>query len=432
MIFIIVLYIPLEIFLFILVLITFISLIYKQIIQILNIMNQEQNEISKTPNKEDNNDISKMEILLTSKQSIDFNKVVSFEEGGVQLKKLILQTINSKKRVDLSSEVKFLIQKYLYNNETNEFVLINKDYKNPIKKKISGMTSDEKYLRICLLQLFDQDNVLFILNQQLEPEQYKKAIKTLKLSNEKEEQEFENVIYYRIKVKLIINSFPTEQKKIKEFYSYVKKFYDEVRYFIDKGEFSIGEKWSNEILNKIFSMKKEQQKEFNEKKNKEIKTKVYEKAKDILSNKILCIEKKQSDNKNKDYQKAIKCIETEYLKYYKEQYDNHYLKIQGRLAMYCIYVNELEKAKNAIKEIELHCSKLEKTQEILKTLNDALKKKMKTKKENYQKALEEKSKDNLELDDYQWDRSLQEETLNEYLKENTLSKNFAICHMFNH
>ena len=381
--------------------------------------------------KKNNNDISQMEILLVNKNVIDFSKLVSFKEGNVQLEKIILKTNNSKKRVELSSEVKFFIQKYLYNSETNEFVLINKDYKNPIKKKINGMTHDEIILRKCLLQLFDEDNVLFILSQQTEPEQYKNAIKTLKLADEKEEQKFENVIYYRIKVKLIINPFPTEPKKIKDFYSYVKKFYDEIKYLIEKGEFSHGERWTNEILNKIFSMKKEQKKEFNEKKNKETKIKVYEIAKKIFLNKIYCIIKKSSDNKKKDYERAIKCIETEYFKHYKDEYDSYYLKVHGRFADCCIFVNNFEKAQKAIDDINQHCSNLEQTKGVVQMLKENLEKKKKTKKESYHKALLESSKDNFQLDDYQWDRSLQNETLNDYLANNILNKNISVSHMFN-
>ena len=98
-------------------------------------MEETQNESHTISIRENNNDISQMEILLVNKTNIDFNKLVSSKEKDVQLEKIILKTNNSKKRVELSSEVKFLIQKYLYNNETNEFVLINKDYKNPIKRK---------------------------------------------------------------------------------------------------------------------------------------------------------------------------------------------------------------------------------------------------------------------------------------------------------
>lgn len=395
-------------------------------------MEETQNESNTISIRENNNDISQMEILLVNKANIDFNKLVSSKEKDVQLEKIILKTNNSKKRVELSSEVKFFIQKYLYNNETHEFVLINKDYKNPIKRKINDMKHDEIILRKCLLQLFDEDHVLFILNQQTEPEQYKNAIQSLKLTDEKEEQKFENVIYYRIKVKLIINPFPAEPKKIKDFYSYAKKFYDEIKYWIEKGELTIGEKWTNEIINKIFSMKKEQKKEFNEKKHKETKIKVYEIAKKIFLNKIYCIIKKPSDNKKKDYERAIKFIETEYFKHYKDEYDIYYLKVQGRFAECCIFVNDFEKAQKTIDEINQHCSNLEQTKGVVQTLKENLEKKKKTKKEIYHKALLDSSKDNFQLDDYQWDRSLQEKTLNDYLANNILNKNLSVSHMFNY
>ena len=95
-------------------------------------------------------------------------------------------------------------------------------------------------------------------------------------------------------------------------------------------------------------------------------------------------------------------------------------------------MNNFEKAQKTIDEINQHCSNLEQTKGVVQTLKENLEKKKKTKKESYHKALLDSSKDNFQLDDYQWDRSLQEKTLNDYLANNILNKNLSVSHMFNY
>ena len=53
----------------------------------------------------------------------------------------------------MQSEVRYFIQKYLFNKETNEFMLGNKDYKNPVKKKI-----DKKYKEVFDYKMFSIPN----------------------------------------------------------------------------------------------------------------------------------------------------------------------------------------------------------------------------------------------------------------------------------
>ena len=104
------------------------------------------------PEPKEKVDITSMSSLLVTKDDIDFSMQIPFKENGKDIYKIILKKNDSQKRVGQLSEVRFYVQKYLYNKEKKEFLLGNKDYKNPLKKKIDKMTSEEAILRKCILK----------------------------------------------------------------------------------------------------------------------------------------------------------------------------------------------------------------------------------------------------------------------------------------
>ena len=169
-------------------------------------MNSEQQEQKTTslPERE-KVDVTSMSNLLISKDDIDFTMQIPFKEGKHVINKIILKKNDSQKRIELQSEVRYFIQKYLFNKETNEFMLGNKDYKNPVKKKIDKMSSNEAILRKCLLELFDGHVVLFILEKDIDLNQYEKCLKEQKIPEE-DYNKYEPLIYYRIGIDIILNT----------------------------------------------------------------------------------------------------------------------------------------------------------------------------------------------------------------------------------
>jgi hypothetical protein len=104
------------------------------------------------------------QILLETKNEILFsNSIIMNQEKKNEFTKIYLRSDDSNRKVDQTSQVLFYIQKYIFANE--KFIIINSDYKNPIKKKIPEMTKIDSLLREMLLGLKRDEEVLFFFNR---------------------------------------------------------------------------------------------------------------------------------------------------------------------------------------------------------------------------------------------------------------------------
>lgn len=391
---------------------------------------QEEQQTS-TPQERENVDVTSMSNLLISKDDIDFTMQIPFKEGKHVINKIILRKNDSQKRIELQSEVRFYIQKYLFNKETNEFLLGNKDYKNPVKKKIDKMTSNEAILRKCLLELFDGHVVLFILDKDIDLNQYEKCLKEQKIPKE-EYNKYEPLIYYRIGIDIILNPHPIEPAKIGDYYSFVNKFYEEIKYLIVKENYGDAESWCNAAINKIFGMKKTLKKSFDEPKNSKNKKEILKLMKKIILNKTYCIERKPGDLKTSRYERGVKCVENEYYKYYpNEKNDDCYLKITARLCGFYTKMRQFDNAEKAINEIKKNCSSLSNCSSVIKTLQDNINNERGSQKRTNKKKAEyflrelNQNPNFYSNDNFEWEPSIQNHNLEEYLSSTKFDPSIA-------
>lgn len=375
------------------------------------------------PEPKEKVDITSMSSLLVTKDDIDFSMQIPFKENGKDIYKIILKKNDSQKRVGQLSEVRFYVQKYLYNKEKKEFLLGNKDYKNPLKKKIDKMTSEEAILRKCLLQLFDGHVVLFLIDKTLDEVNFERCLKDQKVPKE-EIEHYENILYYRVGIDIILNPHPKEPTKVSEFIGFTNKFYEEIKYLIIKENYSDAESWCNAIISKVFTMKKSLKKDFDEPKNAKIKKEVMKIMKKIVLNKAFCIDKKPGDMKTSRFERGVKCVENDYYKNYpNEKNDESYMKITGRLCNFYIKMRQFENAEKAINDIKKNCKSLENCANVVNDLEATLKKERGTQKKSVKKKMEEFLKDpkmNVNIlpnDNFEWDTSIQRHELGEYFSK---------------
>ena len=101
-------------------------------------------------------------------------------KDSFKLEKLFIKkSSNSDFRIFENSEIKFFYQKYLINSKTQDLFLINKEYKNIIKKKISEMKLQEKILRKLLLDMMSDEINVFKVDKLHESDNYQQAINSL-------------------------------------------------------------------------------------------------------------------------------------------------------------------------------------------------------------------------------------------------------------
>ena len=323
-----------------------------------------------------------MSLLLITKDQLDYSKKLTFNDEGIEIDKIIIKTGSSGRKVLISDEVRYQIQKYLFNTKTNQFEIFNKDYKNPMKKKIQSMDINNSIVRKCLLQMTERQMTFFIIDKSKEPvynniinefkldkeRQFKKEkreesknkkfkeihseiIKEEKDKNKEEEKfdfeknyEFDNYIYYRILLIDVIHKLPTEPKKINQYKKYLKEMLEEIRIFIKKKDYNSAESWCNNSISKITSMKKEFKKDWNSNKNLKNKNECMEILKKILLNKTFCLSEKKT---NDCIDKGIETGKL-YFDLFKNNLDDQYMKMTGRLVKFQMKKKEWDDAKNNI------------------------------------------------------------------------------------
>jgi len=121
-----------------------------------------------------NSTFENFNILLTKKSLIDFTQKTIFQiDNNKQIEKIFINKSQSTRKIDLNSNILLQRQIYLFNKKSEEFVLCNKqNYQNKSKKKIANMTSEEAILRKLLLEMFENQQNLFIVNKDIAPNDY--------------------------------------------------------------------------------------------------------------------------------------------------------------------------------------------------------------------------------------------------------------------
>ena len=392
-----------------------------------------------------------MSILFSTKESIDFTKKIAFKDEGKEINKIVFIPGSSIRKVLITDEVKYQIQKYLFNIKKNEFVILNKDYKNPVKKKIKSMDDKNSLVRRCLLYMTEGQMTLFIMDKSIEPN-YNNIIKELKQDKErqfkKEKKEeaknkkfeelkegvvkddkeknieeekfdfennyqFDNFIYYRILLLDVFHQLPKEPNKVNEFKRYLNEILDEIRHYIKKNDFNLTESYCNNGIGKIISMKKILKDNWNAKNNQKNKKECMEILKKILLNKTLCLDKKNT------IESIDKAIETGnlYIDLYKDDIDEQYMKMCGRLVHLKMKKKEWDEAKKYI-EIILNYYKNKDIPDWVKQLEKEFNSGNSVAKDQKSKKIKQSIQNlYIEDDNYEWGKSFQINELNDYLNK---------------
>jgi len=419
--------------------------------------------------------------LLKRKEEIDFSKSSFFEyKKKEKIQKVFLNQISENRKVSQDTEVSIKQQIYFFNKVTNEFILLNKDYKNLFKKKIKIMK--DALLKKLILEMFEKQQILYIFPKNVIVKEYdshfkkfkeeferkkikeKKEEEKLKKLQNKKKEEFKNPIENQslpiinnndnnndnnnnknniiteefkkqisedfnnnfnieenlyIKMCIINISIPQPKppNQLKEYNEYIKIMHNEIKRYIQKQNYSDADSWCNAVIHSVFSPKKDIKKELNE--NEHFKKRLYEKTKPIILNKTYIMEKMLINNKSLDYGKIIKYIENEYYKNYPNDYDINYLKITGRKCKYHINIKEWEQALKCINDIKNNCNNINESKELVEHLEKLYNEMKHMSTKNYKKRYEEFMKENkmFEIDKYKWAYSQQKEQLLKSLKE---------------
>lgn len=286
--------------------------------------------------------------VLTSNKFFDYTLDKS---ENILIQKLIILPSLKAEKVEEKSELKCHIQKYLVNAKTGDLIIINKDFKNIVKKEISKMKREEKILRKLLLGMTSDQIIAYKVDINYEKENFlqlsQKPPKEVNLSD------CENFFIYLIALDYVYKEL--KEEKIEDYNKYTKKLYDQVKYLIEKEEYT----QAISIINKTFKNYTENKSlvaELNSKKNAHVKVecdKIFEK---LISNKIFCLEKKNNINsKKKDYEDALKALDNEYFKYYKYAKNADktiFLKCLGRKCRYYIQLKMHGKSKDIFEQIK--------------------------------------------------------------------------------
>jgi hypothetical protein len=325
---------------------------------------------------------------------IDFSRLIPIKGDKTNLKigKIIIETKSSSRRVELKSEVKFFLQKYISQDE--RLILASNDYKNIVKKNIDKMSLEEATLRDCLLSLEDDQIVWMVLDKSVAESLWNKAKLSLKL-----ETDPDPYFYFKINIVSIISQQPTEPKDINLYHNYVKRFKDEIRYFIRKENYTEAEKWANSIMSKFLTPSKETKILLDKHTDKRMI--ILEEFKSIILNKTLALMEVERPDKSKDYDNIIKHA-IEYKKYFQTK-DEQYLKITLRQIKSYIYKKDIDNAEYILKEIEALNSKVDIKSE-LEQLHNSL-----TQLKNDSKNSGIRFKFNLKCSEsitYEWDTAL--------------------------
>lgn len=286
--------------------------------------------------------------LVVNKSEIDFTRLIPIQ-GDINdytMARILVQSSESSRRILEKCEVRFYIQKYLCSKEDQSFRIINRDYKNPVKKQIDKMEMQEIQIRKCLLNLFDNQIAWFLVKKDIDPKQFDLAMKSLK---EEDANKFEDYLYYKFIIESIVFSMPTEPNSLVLYDKYISKFQEEIRYFIQKGFFKEGISWANAIYQKVFQMNNALKKQL----TPSLKKKLIPEMKSIILNLTYCLLWKPNElNKNKDLEEIVDIIINRYYTNFAEK-DDKWFKISVRLAHCYLSLKDFDKCEAKLKELAL-------------------------------------------------------------------------------
>ena len=111
-------------------------------------------------------DIKKMSNLLVDKTTIGTPILAQIDKFSFN-KYNIVNPPTKSKRILNNCTVRYLCQSYFYDENSKQFEIADKLYKNINKVKLSSMTQDKKWIRYCLLLMSEGEQTIFEINKKI-------------------------------------------------------------------------------------------------------------------------------------------------------------------------------------------------------------------------------------------------------------------------
>ena len=123
----------------------------------------ESNANETTPPKFD---IKDMACLLEDKTTIGTSLIVPIDKFNFNKYNIVNPPLKSK-RILNNCTVRYLCQAYVYDENGKKFEILDRNYKNIKKDKISNMSQDKKWIRYCLLLMSEGEQTIFEIEKSL-------------------------------------------------------------------------------------------------------------------------------------------------------------------------------------------------------------------------------------------------------------------------
>ncbi len=156
--------------------------------------NEEKKEEKKVETVSEVADLKNMIKILEDKTFI--GTALSAQADQFKCNKYnLINPPSTAKRILNSSTVRYFCQSYFYDEKSKKFEIVDRNYKNIKKDKISGMSKDKKWIRYCLLLMSEGEQTLFEINKDILEDYYNEQVKIFferkKKDKEKELKEIE-------------------------------------------------------------------------------------------------------------------------------------------------------------------------------------------------------------------------------------------------
>lgn len=318
----------------------------------------------------------------------NFNKTSCFNNTA---SKIVCNLTNSNRKVELNSTVNFYKQEYLI-GEDNESYLTDNSYNNKKKIIINNAKYEDKLIRECLLECYDDSINVFILNSNtsefvkelidvkinLYTKKVKKELK-LNKSNENLEENNNNynatidnlmpkfkdlyvVVLFVSSIENVINNKLlgidlndlNKEEYLNNFLSLIDLYNNDIKYYIKKNNLNKSISLCNTAKDNVINMKKTTKEILSESEY----TILVVKIKPIFMNLSKCYLDKHKNNigininnKFEYVYKTIKLIENDFFSYYKDDKDIQNLKMYFRLLNCYILIKDVDKFESLVKII---------------------------------------------------------------------------------
>ena len=134
-------------------------------------------------------DVKDMYCLLEDKTTIGSPLIAPIDKFNFNKYNIVNPPLKSK-RILNTCTVRYLCQAYVFDLNSQKFEILDKNYKNIKKDKLSSMTQDKKWVRYCLLLMSEGEQTIFEIDKSILGDFFKTQVD--KFSKEKRKTKRKN------------------------------------------------------------------------------------------------------------------------------------------------------------------------------------------------------------------------------------------------